>query len=277
MEKNRTKKKLGIVTGGSKGMGYAVAEKLGKEYDILITARNSNVLDSAAEALREKGITVYCHAMDISNREQVKELAEIAKGIGDIACVVNSAGIDPSKDDPKTVFSVNALGTAYMMEEFYPILNEGSVYINFSSMSPYLVPASSIPVDILRLNPFSSEFLEKSIECCERLGGGASGFAYVMSKWFVRDYTARSATRFARKGIRIISVAPGNIVTPMYMNSKSSSDAMLPKTPMGRHGRPEEVGDLVSFLASDKASFICGIDVQIDGGCTAGMTLPQLD
>ncbi len=277
MEQNKSRKKLSIITGGSKGMGYATAEKLGKEYDLLITARNSAALDSAAAMLREKGITVYWHAMDISSREQVKELAKVAEELGEIANVVNAAGIDPSSDNPRDVFSVNALGTAYMMEEFYPFLKEGSVYVNFSSMSPYLVPLSSIPVDILRLNPFSTDFLEKSVEYCEKLGKNAAGFAYVISKWFVRDYTARSAARFARKGTRIVSVAPGNIVTPMYMNSKSSSDAMLPKTPMGRHGRPEEVGDLVSFLVSDKAGFICGVDLQIDGGCTAGMTLPQLD
>jgi NAD(P)-dependent dehydrogenase (short-subunit alcohol dehydrogenase family) len=64
----------------------------------------------------------------------------------------------------------------------------------------------------------------------------------------------------------------------MYYNDfKTSGDTMLLKTPLGRHGQPEEIAEVVSFLVGDKASFITGVDIQIDGGVAAGITLPQLE
>jgi NAD(P)-dependent dehydrogenase (short-subunit alcohol dehydrogenase family) len=128
------------------------------------------------------------------------------------------------------------------------------------------------------LDPLKPEFAETNLEPLRQAGEKGAGMAYVNSKWFIRDYSARSATRYAKKGIRIVSISPGTILTPLYyLDAKTSADKMLAKTPLGRHGRPEEVADVIAFLVGDKASFITGVNIQIDGGAAAGLTLPQLE
>jgi NAD(P)-dependent dehydrogenase (short-subunit alcohol dehydrogenase family) len=271
-------KKISVITGASSGMGAAITLALGREYHLLITSSNEKKLEDTLSSLRGKGIAVDGVVCDVAQREHVQKLVKEAETLGEIANVVNCAGIAPAHATAEKVFTVNAMGTAYLMEAFLPIMKAGSVLINFSSTAPYIVPESSIPKDTLRLDPRKPDFLEKNLELLRQAGERGGGMAYVNSKWFVKDYAARSAARFGKKGVRIISISPGNITTPMYYNeSKESSDSMLPKTPLGRHGRPEEIGDVVAFLVSGKASFITGVDIQIDGGVAAGITLPQLD
>lgn len=270
--------KISVVTGASSGIGRAIAEALGEKNDLFIASSNQERLDSSLKYFREKGIAANGVVCNVSNRQQVKKFAESACSTGEISCIVNAAGIGHGCGSAKKIFSVNALGTAYLMDAFFPNLLDGSVVVNISSLSPYMVPPTAIPMDLLRIDPFDDEFLEKNVEFC---GGdenpSAAGRAYLNAKWFVMDYTARNASRFGKKGVRILSVAPGTILTPMYYNeAKETADKMLLKTPLGRHGKPEEVAKMVAFLVSDDASFITGVDIKCDGGAAAGLTLPQL-
>jgi NAD(P)-dependent dehydrogenase (short-subunit alcohol dehydrogenase family) len=281
-------RKLAVVTGAAQGMGLAVAQALAPDFDLLLSDVNAPRLREAADFLRQNGFAVSECPCDVSKREQVKALAAEAQNSGPIGAVVNAAGISPTNATPDVVFLVDAVGTAIMMEEFYAVMDAGA-YVNFTSTSPYLMPVNEELRALLRLDPFDPDFIPKNVEYIERFvaQSGAkstgsqsvnSGIAYGHAKWFVRDFTQRSATRFCRKGIRILSLAPGNVMTPMYFKeSKESCDKMLPRTPLGRHSRSYEIGAVVAFLVSDKAAIICGVDIQADGGLAAGMTLPQID
>ncbi|MDR2738936.1 MAG: SDR family oxidoreductase, partial [Treponema sp.] len=269
--------KISVITGASSGMGAAIALVLGQEYHLLITSSSEKKLEDTLESLRGKGIAADGVVCDVSQRDHVQSLAKEAEALGEIANVVNCAGVAPARSAAEKVFAINAMGTVYLTEAFFPIMKSGSVLINFSSTAPDSVPGIPIPTETLRMDPLKPEFLETNLELLRKLGEKGGGMAYIHSKWFVKDYSARSAARFGKKGVRIISISPGNILTPMYYNdAKATSDSMLPKTPLGRHGRPEEVADVTAFLVSGKASFITGVNIQIDGGLVAGITLPQL-
>ena len=278
-------KKISVVTGGASGLGYACAECLGKCFEVLVSDVNKEKLDEAVKSLSAKGIAASGQICDVSDREQVKKLAQKAAEMGEVANVLNAAGIshknpDGSAKSAKLVFAINGMGAAYVMAEFFPLLKEGSVHINITSSAPYIVPEEIVPVDDLRLDPFSQEFLEKNTATVEKFG---PGIAYAFSKWFVRDYTFRNAMRYGRKGIRLLSIAPGNITTPMYFNeTKEDCDLSIPDTPLGRLGTPEEVGEIVAFLASDAARYLSGIDLQINGGWLvaaphSSIYVPQLE
>jgi NAD(P)-dependent dehydrogenase (short-subunit alcohol dehydrogenase family) len=203
--------------------------------------------------------------------------AKQASEMGEIGAVVNAAGISPATATAREVFLINAVGAAYVQEAFFTYIGQGSVYINLSSSAPFMIPDSYIPVDDLRLDPLSEEFIEKNVANFDKNEDHyrAAGMAYSLSKWWVKDWTGRSAMMFGKKGARIVSISPGNITTPMYYNeTKSECDRSLPFTALGRHGKPKEVGDLIAFLVSEKASFITGVNYQIDGGWISTQMLP---
>ena len=271
-------KKISVITGATSGIGEAVSYMLGQEFELFITSSSSARLNKALKGLEEKGIMATGMVCDISNYDQVYSLAERAAKLGKVANVVNSAGVAPAQCDAERVLKINALGTAYVIEAFYQVMEERSVLINISSTAPRTVAGISIPTELLRLDPLMPEFLEEVMKQCKQFPEkAAGGMAYIFSKWFVSDYTARNAKRFGGKGIRILSVSPGTIMTPFYYNgAKDTSDKMLDKTPLMRHGRPEEVGELIRFLASDKAGFITGTDIICDGGLVSGLSLQQI-
>jgi NAD(P)-dependent dehydrogenase (short-subunit alcohol dehydrogenase family) len=270
-------KRIAAITGGAKGMGFAAAEALGPDYDLLIADMDEAGLAEAKKTLADKGFKVETAVLNITDRDAVEAFAKRAADLGEIGAVVNAAGIAPKSGNARLVFLVDAVGAAYVQEAFFGYMGEGSVYINFCSSAPYMMPESYIPVDDLRLDPLSEEFLEKNVATIEKNEDPyrSAGFAYTIAKWWVRDWTARSAMLFGKKGARIVSISPGNITTPMYYNdTKESCDKALPFTALGRHGDPAEVGNVIAFLVSTKASFITGVNIQIDGGWISGQMLP---
>jgi NAD(P)-dependent dehydrogenase (short-subunit alcohol dehydrogenase family) len=261
-------------------MGYATADILGYDYDLLLADMDEVALANAKTTFESKGYKVETVTLNITDRDAVEAFAAQAAVLGEVGVVVNAAGIAPTHSDARTVFTVNAVGAAYVQEAFFPLMGDGAVFVHFCSTAPFLMPESYLPIDDLRLDPLSEDFKENCIAWCEKAGNGdnykSAAMAYTSSKWWVRDWQRRSALLFGQKGARIVSLSPGNIMTPLYFNdSKEASDAQLEMTPLGRHGYPYEVANLIAFLVSDKASFITGVNYQIDGGVEAGLSLPM--
>ena len=130
-----------VITGGGSGMGLAAAKFMPKDKIIVISGRTLSKLEGAVKELEALGYTAYAKACDTSKRESVKELVAFAKNLGEIKNVINSAGLSPAMSDPETIVRVNALGTVYINEEFSKVMNAGSVIVDVSSNSAYILPS----------------------------------------------------------------------------------------------------------------------------------------
>ncbi|MBQ5833402.1 MAG: SDR family NAD(P)-dependent oxidoreductase, partial [Clostridia bacterium] len=129
-----------VITGGGSGMGLAAAKYMPKDKIIVVTGRTLSKLENAVKELEALGYEAYAKTCDTSVREQVRELAEYAASLGEIKNVINSAGLSPAMAEPEKLMRVNALGTVYVNEEFSKLMKAGSVIVDVSSNSAYILP-----------------------------------------------------------------------------------------------------------------------------------------
>lgn len=238
--------KVAIVTGGSRGQGAAHVRLMVEEGAKVVF---TDILVDEGEALaKELGESVKFIKQDVSKEDEWKHVvAETEAAYGPINILVNNAGIvmskfieDTTEEDFRRVIDINLLSQFFGMKAVLPSMKKtgnGSI-INVSSVNG--------------------------------LVGGLGSVAYAASKFGGRGMTKTAALELAQYGIRVNSVHPGVIETPML----ASSDPELNKqyaegTPLGRMGRPDEIAKLILFLASDDASYSTGSEFVIDGGITA--------
>ena len=129
-----------VITGGGSGMGLAAAKFMPKDKIIIVSGRTVSNLEKAIEQLKELGYEAYAYACDTSNRNSVKELAQYAAETGNVRNVINAAGMSPNMADPEKLLRVNAIGTVYVNQEFSKVMAPGSVIVDISSNSAYVLP-----------------------------------------------------------------------------------------------------------------------------------------
>jgi len=246
--------KVAIVTGGGRGIGEAICMALAEEEAKVVV---SDVDYSAAKGIAEKieamGRQSLAVKADVSKIEQAARLVEETfEKFQGIDILVNNAGISPKKEggpivtweitpeDWKTVMGVNLEGTLYCSQQAikYMLPQKRGVIINISSLAG---KTSNEPMP--------------------------TGAHYNASKAGIINLTQKLAGELASLGIRVNAIAPGRIATPLAkLASNEINQAMLERTPMGRFGTPEEVANLVLFLASEVSGYITGETVSINGG-----------
>lgn len=266
-------KDISIITGGAGGMGFAAAQIMGQNHHVIISDISSDNLNQAIEKLKQAGISCEGILCDISDRNAVISLAQHAKETGTVKSVIHTAGISPQMADPETILKVNALGTIYIVEEFFKLATPGFALINIASMAAHLMPGLLIPTKAFPLaESHPDKFLKKILRRCRLMPKDLykTGLAYSVSKNFVIWYSKKKAAKFGEKGARILSVSPGTFDTQMgRIEEKSGSMKMLEKAALKRPGSPEEIAELLAFCASPKASYITGVDILCDGGMVA--------
>ena len=266
--------RVSIVTGGAGGMGVATAEIVGRDHPVILADVRQDRLDAAAAALTDRGITAVAVNADVTDRQAVAGLFEIAAGHGTVASVIHTAGVSPSMGDADYVMRTNALGTLNVGEVFYETAGAGAAIVNVASMASYLLPEALVPTADFPLALRDEEtFVKRLLSACEIAPPEArSGMAYAVSKNFVRWYSSAQAERFNGRGLRIVSVSPGSVDTEMgRLEEQAGAGAMVTDAAVPRWGTPQEMAELLAFCAGDKAGYLTGTDVLNDGGVVASM------
>lgn len=269
-------KDICVITGGGSGMGLATARLMGKDHHIIICGRNAKKLEHAVEELTKEGIDVEAYSCDVSNRFSVEKLAGYAREKGTIAAVIHAAGMSPHMGDARQIMEANALGTIYINNAFYRDMEDGSCIIDVSSMSAYLTPKLVMPV---RIYPHSVSdpqyFMNKIMRWVNLFPQKVrAGVSYGISKHFVIWFAKQDAARFGEKGIRVISISPGNFETPMGELEKEEADAYTKHCAIKRLGHVDEIASLFAFCASPSAGYLTGVDILCDGGLVASGISP---
>lgn len=263
--------KVSVVTGGGSGIGKAIAEQLGFQGIVVITGRTVSKLENCVNELKAKGCNVVAYACDVSKRESVTELADYCASLGDVTKVVHAAGVSGTMGDAEQIIRTNALGTVYVNQEFYKVMNGGCI-IDVASDSGYVIPDMFVAKKAFPLCITNEElFLKKMVKRSCLLHNKAIDpqFAYMGSKRFVVWYAAKCAFKYMRnKGIRVVSLSPGFVETPMTeAEGGESTDIFLSYTGEGRGATPEELAFCAMSVLDERNSFLYGADILCDGGC----------
>ena len=243
----RLQNKVAIITGGSRGIGYATAETFLREgAKVILTASSQANADRAAASLREKfpGAVVAGISPDLGSLEDVtKHFREVEQTYGGIDILVNNAGVSESTP------LLN-----YTEELFDKVmdLNVKGVFNATRAAAEIMVKKNSGV--ILNTSSMVSRY------------GQPSGFTYPTSKFAVNGMTLSLARELGPKGIRVNAVAPGITETDMMKAvPKEVIEPMIAQIPLRRMGQPQDIANAFLFLASEEASYITGVVLHVDG------------
>jgi glucose 1-dehydrogenase len=242
--------RVALVTGASGGLGQAIAMTLaaGGARVAVHYGKDEKGAAQVVEHIRQQGGEAEAFSADVTDLDAVTQLVTaVHKHFGAIDILINNAGMDGphqlvGADEPETwqkVIAVDLLGPYYCARAVVPLMEKGKrgVIINVTSVHEFI--------------PWE----------------GYS--AYTSAKAGLSMFTKTLAQEAADKGIRVVAVAPGAIQTPINADVWGNPDSLKDldmKIAMGRLGKPEELAQVVAFLASDLASYITGTTVAVDGG-----------
>ena len=234
---------LALVTGGASGIGRAIVERLAEDgFHVVVVDLNRQLADEVVAGLRNKGLAAEPRVVDITDDAAVRSLvAELPP----LNALINNAGI--FKDQPfenctpadfRRTYEINMIATFTFAQAAVAKMHEGGRIVNIASRA-YL--------------------------------GAKNQLDYVASKGAVVSFTRALAMEVIKRGILVNAVAPGLIDTPILRGlSPDRLQAQLALQPTGKAGRPEDIANAVSFLASPRTDFITGQVLFVDGGKSLG-------
>ncbi|GAA4288798.1 glucose 1-dehydrogenase [Georgenia daeguensis] len=248
---DRLEGRVALITGAASGIGRATAERLAREgAAVVITDIQDEAGAVAAREFGEWGArAVFVHHDVTSEEHWTTAVARAKEEFGALDILVNNAGMG----DLKTIED-----TTLAEWERTVAIDQTGVFLGMKYAAEAL--AASGHGSVINI---SSIFGTS--------GGFGTSPAYHAAKGAVRTLTKNVALHWAEKGVRVNSIHPGFIATPILEQAKGTpvEQGMIALTPMGRLGRPEEIAAGVAYLASDDASFVTGLELYIDGGYMA--------
>jgi NAD(P)-dependent dehydrogenase (short-subunit alcohol dehydrogenase family) len=243
----RLEGKVAVVTGGNSGIGLAAAKRLQQEgARVAISGRSKKTLDEAVKTIGNGLVAVQSDVSKLADLDKL--FAEVSQKLGKIDVLFVNAGVatfaplaDTSESAYDQLFDINIKGAYFTIQKALPFLNDGASIILNTSVADST--------------------------------GTIGASAYSATKAALRSLARTAAAELVGRGIRVNAVAPGPIVTPIFGKTGLPQEAidefakeLTAKVPMKRLGQPEEVAGAVAFLASQDASYITGVEINVDGG-----------
>lgn len=247
----RLQGRVALVTGAASGIGKATAERLAQEgASVLVTDIQVEAGEATVQGITDAGGTAAFLRHDVtSEAEWQAACAAAVEAFGGLDIVVNNAGMGDIKPIEETT------------------LEEWDRTVAIDQTGVFL--GMKVPAEHLKKSEHASVINISSIFGTS--GGFGTSPAYHAAKGAVRTLTKNIALHWATEGIRVNSIHPGFIATPILEAARDTPiwDGMTALTPMGRLGRPEDIAAGVAYLASDDAVFVTGLELYIDGGYMA--------
>lgn len=241
--------KVAIVTGGSSGIGLETVKAFAKRGASVVIADISDSGQKVAESLKAEGLDILFVKTDVtSEKDQENLISQTLNHFKRLDILFANAGI--ARDNPIDMLSLDDWQKTID-------INLTGVFLSNKAAIRYWLAEKQQGV-IVNCGSIHSFVGKKHVT------------AYAAAKGGVKLLTETLAADYAGKGIRVNAVCPGYIDTPLLSALTSEQkDALVKLHPQGRLGRPEEVANVVMFLAGDKATFVNGASVLVDGGYTA--------
>jgi len=250
--------KVALITGGSKGIGRAIALSFADAgADVSLAARGAEALEKTAREVEERGRRTVAVPTDITDAEQAKTLVDrTVEELGGIDILVNNAGAAPFLS---TFDQVRLSG----FEKYFGITFMGSVYVTHAAAPILLKKGSASVINVASVAAYVA----------------SPGLTYyAAAKGAMVNFTKTLAREWAPHGVRVNAIAPGFVETDMNVVARedpSYHETIRSMIPLGRWGTPEDVAGVARFLASDAASFMTGSVVVIDGGQSLSVLMGQ--
>ena len=251
MESGRLDGRIALVTGAASGIGKATSQRLASEgAAVVVTDLQDEAGEAVASGIRDEGGRAIFVHHDVSSQADWEAALDTTKAeFGRLDILVNNAGIGDTAPIEETE-----------LEEYEKTIavDQTGVFLGMKLAAPLLIESGNASV----IN-ISSIF--------GTTGGFGASPAYHAAKGAITTLSKNAALHWAVEGIRVNSIHPGFIDTPLLDQAKGTpfEELMVSTTPMGRLGRPEEVAAAIAYLAGDDASFVTGTELYVDGGYTA--------
>ena len=265
------RKDVMIVTGAGQ-ISMAIARRMGYGKKIIMGDEKIENAKSIAKIMNDAGFDVLPIEMDLSSRESILHMIDVAKEYGEIAMLINGAGVSPSQAPIEAILKVDLYGTAVLLEEVGKVIKEGGVGVTISSQSGHRMKQLTPLEDELLATTPSKDLLSLDLLQVENIQDTLH--AYQLAKRCNEKRVMAEAVKWGQRGARVNSISPGIVVTPLAIDEFNGPRGdfyknMFEKCPAGRPATADEVANVAELLMSEKGAFITGTDILIDGGATA--------